>query len=105
MPDLHSFRFPGETDSYRRARNELLQAEIDLRRQVEAVAALRRQLSVGGEVPEDYSSKKAQPISATRRPSSAHHCRNCSNPKKTRLPSTASCSDRTRKPRVPCAVP
>jgi len=54
MPDLHSFRFPGETDSYRRARNELLQAEIDLRRQVEAVAALRRQLSVGGEVPEDY---------------------------------------------------
>jgi predicted dithiol-disulfide oxidoreductase (DUF899 family) len=52
--DFHSFRFPGETDSYRRARNELLQTEIDLRRRVEEVAALRRQLPLGGEIPEDY---------------------------------------------------
>jgi len=50
----HSFRFPGESDSYRRARNQLLQAEIDLRRRVEEVAALRRQLPLGGEIPEDY---------------------------------------------------
>jgi len=50
----HSFRFPGESDSYRAARNQLLQAEIDLRRSVEAVAALRRQLPLGGEIPEDY---------------------------------------------------
>jgi predicted dithiol-disulfide oxidoreductase (DUF899 family) len=50
----HSFRFPGESDSYRQARNQLLQAEIDLRRRVEEVAALRRQLPMGGEVPEDY---------------------------------------------------
>jgi predicted dithiol-disulfide oxidoreductase (DUF899 family) len=50
----HSFQFPGEADSYRRARNELLQAEIDLRRRVEEVAALRRQLPLGGEVVEDY---------------------------------------------------
>jgi predicted dithiol-disulfide oxidoreductase (DUF899 family) len=50
----HSFRFPGETDSYRRARNQLLQAEIDLRRRVEEVAALRRQLPLGGEIREDY---------------------------------------------------
>jgi len=54
MADSHSFRFPGESDSYRRARNQLLQAEIDLRRRVEEVAALRRQLPVGGEIPEDY---------------------------------------------------
>jgi len=54
MTQLHSFHFPGETDSYRQSRNELLQAEIDLRRHVEKVAALRRQLPVGGEVPEDY---------------------------------------------------
>jgi predicted dithiol-disulfide oxidoreductase (DUF899 family) len=50
----HSFRFPGESNSYRHARNQLLQAEIDLRRRVEEVAALRRQLPVGGEIPEDY---------------------------------------------------
>ena len=50
----HSFRFPGESDSYRHARNQLLQAEIDLRRRVEEVATLRRQLPVGGEIPEDY---------------------------------------------------
>ena len=30
---LHTVRFPGETDEYRRARNELLEAEIELRRQ------------------------------------------------------------------------
>jgi predicted dithiol-disulfide oxidoreductase (DUF899 family) len=53
--DFYSVRFPGETDSYRRARNDLLQAEIDLRRQVEEVAALRRQLPLGGEIPEDYA--------------------------------------------------
>jgi predicted dithiol-disulfide oxidoreductase (DUF899 family) len=54
LADLHSFRFPDETDSYRQARNRLLQAEIDLRRRVEEVAALRRQLPLGGEIPEDY---------------------------------------------------
>ncbi|HLJ88223.1 MAG TPA: DUF899 family protein [Candidatus Angelobacter sp.] len=51
---LHSIRFPGETDSYRAARNELLEAEIRLRRNIEEVAALRRKLAQGGEVPEDY---------------------------------------------------
>ena len=50
----HSFRFPGEKDSYRQARNRLLEAEIDLRRRVEEVAAMRRQLPLGGEIPNDY---------------------------------------------------
>jgi len=50
----HCFRLPGEVDSYRRARNRLLQAEIDLRRRVEEVAALRRQLPLGGKILEDY---------------------------------------------------
>jgi predicted dithiol-disulfide oxidoreductase (DUF899 family) len=54
MADFHSFRFPGEAGSYREARNRLLQAEIDLRRRVEEVAALRRQLPLGGKIPEDY---------------------------------------------------
>jgi predicted dithiol-disulfide oxidoreductase (DUF899 family) len=54
MSQLHSFRFPGENDSYRQARNQLLQAEVELRRRVEEVAALRRQLPLGGALPEDY---------------------------------------------------
>ena len=41
---FHDTRFPGESDEYRRSRDELLQAELDLRRQVEAVAAQRRAL-------------------------------------------------------------
>jgi predicted dithiol-disulfide oxidoreductase (DUF899 family) len=49
---LHTVRFPGESDEYRRAREELLQAEIDLR--TEAVAVKRRTLPLGGAVPEDY---------------------------------------------------
>jgi predicted dithiol-disulfide oxidoreductase (DUF899 family) len=51
---LHSFRFSGETESYRSARNELLHAEIALRRQIEAVADLRRKLPLGGAVTQDY---------------------------------------------------
>jgi len=47
-------RFPGESRSYRRARNKLLQAEAKLRKQVEQVAALRRKLPAGGEIPQDY---------------------------------------------------
>jgi predicted dithiol-disulfide oxidoreductase (DUF899 family) len=46
--------WPNEPDEYRRARDELLRAEIELRRQEEAVAAMRRALPPGGEVPEDY---------------------------------------------------
>jgi predicted dithiol-disulfide oxidoreductase (DUF899 family) len=45
---------PNESGEYRRARDELLQAEIELRRQEEAVAAQRRALPLGGEVTGDY---------------------------------------------------
>jgi predicted dithiol-disulfide oxidoreductase (DUF899 family) len=51
----HDFRFPGESDEYRRARNDLLNAEVDLRRQTERVAALRRKLPLGGAVGTDYA--------------------------------------------------
>ena len=51
---LHPIRFPGESDEYRAAREELLQAEIDLRERREKVATLRRALPPGGEVKEDY---------------------------------------------------
>jgi predicted dithiol-disulfide oxidoreductase (DUF899 family) len=47
-------RFPGESAEYRRARNALLQKEVRLRRQIEAVAAERRSLPPGGEVRKDY---------------------------------------------------
>jgi predicted dithiol-disulfide oxidoreductase (DUF899 family) len=51
---LHRVRFPNESAEYRRARDVLLEAEIALRRQIEATAQLRRSLPPGGEVPEDY---------------------------------------------------
>jgi predicted dithiol-disulfide oxidoreductase (DUF899 family) len=46
--------FPSESATYRAARNELLAKEIELRRLTEAVAAARRELPPGGEIPEDY---------------------------------------------------
>src|SRR5258708_1677428 len=58
---LHDARFPNETRTYRTARNKLLKAEIDLRRRVEAVAALRRKLPLGAAIPEDYVFEDATP--------------------------------------------
>lgn len=46
--------YPNESPDWRAARDELLAAENELRAQVEAVAALRRQLPLGPEVAEDY---------------------------------------------------
>jgi predicted dithiol-disulfide oxidoreductase (DUF899 family) len=51
---LQPNRFPGESPSYREARNQLLEAEMTLRKNLEEVATLRRKLPLGGEVPEDY---------------------------------------------------
>lgn len=51
--------FPGETPEYRKARDELLEREIELRRAVEAVAEARRHLPLGGEIPEDYRFQRA----------------------------------------------
>jgi predicted dithiol-disulfide oxidoreductase (DUF899 family) len=46
--------FPNESDAYRKARDELLEAEVALRGQIEKVAAQRRELPPGGELKEDY---------------------------------------------------
>jgi predicted dithiol-disulfide oxidoreductase (DUF899 family) len=46
--------FPGESAEYRRARDQLLDDEIELRRAMERVAVARRALPPGGTVPEDY---------------------------------------------------
>jgi predicted dithiol-disulfide oxidoreductase (DUF899 family) len=51
---LHTNRFPGESIAYREARDQLLKAELTLRKNIEEVASLRRKLPQGGEVPEDY---------------------------------------------------
>jgi predicted dithiol-disulfide oxidoreductase (DUF899 family) len=51
---LQSIHFPNESATYRAARDRLLDAEVALRRQTEAVASLRRRLPLGGEVREDY---------------------------------------------------
>jgi predicted dithiol-disulfide oxidoreductase (DUF899 family) len=55
-PDI---RFPGESGEYRRERNRLLDAEIELRRQIERVATQRRELPPGGAVPEEYRFEEA----------------------------------------------
>ncbi|MFZ1879904.1 MAG: DUF899 family protein [Gaiellaceae bacterium] len=47
--------FPNESAAYRAAREELLTAEIELRRQTERVASQRRNLPLGGMVAEDYA--------------------------------------------------
>jgi len=46
--------FPNESDKYRQARNALLAEEIELRRHLERVAEMRRQLPPGGAVTKDY---------------------------------------------------
>ncbi|HEY3250055.1 MAG TPA: DUF899 family protein [Ignavibacteria bacterium] len=51
---MHEKQFPNESLAYREARDKLLEAEIILRRQIEQVAALRRQLPMGGKIKEDY---------------------------------------------------
>jgi len=64
---LHSVRFPNESGAYRTARNGLLKAEIDLRKGIEQVAALRRKLPAGGTVPVDYVFEEAGSDGAVRR--------------------------------------
>lgn len=54
MPELHEKQFPGESPEYRTKRDELLRAEIELRRQIEEVARTRRKLPLSGKLKEDY---------------------------------------------------
>jgi predicted dithiol-disulfide oxidoreductase (DUF899 family) len=55
-----SMAFPNESAEYRAARDRLLEQERKLRRATEEVAAARRALPSGGEVPEDYVFEGAQ---------------------------------------------
>ncbi|GAB3400074.1 thioredoxin domain-containing protein [Flindersiella endophytica] len=49
-----SLTFPGESVEYRTARNLLAEREAELARLTEEVAAARRKLPPGGEIPQDY---------------------------------------------------
>lgn len=51
---MEYLQYTNESEGYRIARNRLLEEEIKLRAQIEAVAARRRALPLGGEVPWDY---------------------------------------------------
>lgn len=51
---LEHLTFPNESPAYRTARNALLESEMELRRQVQRVAAQRRALPPGGVVEKDY---------------------------------------------------
>jgi predicted dithiol-disulfide oxidoreductase (DUF899 family) len=51
--------FPNESVAYRAARDQLLEQELAHRRVTEALAAARRALPPGGEVPEDYLFEQA----------------------------------------------
>ena len=73
MDKLHDVTWPNETAEYRTARNTLLQAEIDLRRRIEEVAALRRTLPPGGVLAEDYVFDEGPKDPAADGP--AHHVR------------------------------
>jgi predicted dithiol-disulfide oxidoreductase (DUF899 family) len=61
MDKSMSISFPGESASYRAARDHLLEQEIALRRAMESVAEARRHLPPGGLVPEDYVFEGAGP--------------------------------------------
>lgn len=61
MRQHHDKFFPNESGEYREARDKLLEAEQALRRQVEDVAELRRQLPLGGVAAEDYVFEEGPP--------------------------------------------
>jgi predicted dithiol-disulfide oxidoreductase (DUF899 family) len=54
-----NIQFPGESGEYRRARDQLLEAEDALRRMNEQVVAQRRSLPAGGLLKEDYAFESA----------------------------------------------
>ena len=54
MTQIHDKSFPNESKAYRKARNKLLEEEIVLRRQIERVAELRRELPPGGRIVTEY---------------------------------------------------
>ena len=65
---MHPRRLPGESGDYRAARDDLLRAEVELKRQTEAVAKQLRALPPGGPLAEDYSFHEWDPAQGQPRP-------------------------------------
>ena len=61
MSSLHNKQFPNESAAYREARDKVLEAEIELRKKIEEVAALRREMPLGGKLKEDYVFEELEP--------------------------------------------
>ncbi|HEV2212151.1 MAG TPA: DUF899 family protein, partial [Gammaproteobacteria bacterium] len=66
-PALSEQRFPNESPAYRRARDKLLQAEMDMRRMQEALAGARRKLPAGGALSEDYVFEESAEVVGVRK--------------------------------------
>src|SRR6266511_2106550 len=98
---LHTVRFPGESPEYRVARDRLLTAELELRRQVEEVTALRRKLPLGGMVKEAYVFEEGDPDLDQPAGASGSGCRSCSGRGRRVSCSTASCTGRRWRSLVP----
>lgn len=60
LAETNGIHFPNESAAYRKARNALLVEEIELRRKMEHVAAQRRALPPGGELPRDFEFSSGQ---------------------------------------------
>jgi predicted dithiol-disulfide oxidoreductase (DUF899 family) len=54
LAQTNKVHLPNESAEYRKARNALLEEEIELRRHMERVAAQRRALPPGGKIPQDF---------------------------------------------------
>src|SRR5579862_5779186 len=61
MAITHNNRFPGESSEYRTARAALLEAELALQKQIQAVADQRRHLPLGGEVQDYVFTRESMP--------------------------------------------
>jgi predicted dithiol-disulfide oxidoreductase (DUF899 family) len=61
MSSLHNKQFPNESAAYREARDKVLKAEMELRKKIEEVAALRREMPLGGKIKEDYVFEELEP--------------------------------------------
>lgn len=63
----HDKRFPSESIEYRTARDKLLSAEIELRAQLEKIAAMRKALPLGGALKEEYEFEEFTPLGSTKK--------------------------------------
>lgn len=68
MGKFHDQQFPGESSSYRQARDNLLQEELELRKRITQLADKRRKLPMGGKLKEDYVFDEIQQSTETQTP-------------------------------------